>query len=62
MRKENYFNAISRKTDYEVAKMLMDREDAMKPYVRPEIPKDMKYPEAVSTPTSLKAMFYGVLP
>lgn len=60
--RQNYFSAISRKTDYEVAKMLMDREDAMKPYVRIEIPKDMKYPEARSTPTSLKAMFHGVLP
>lgn len=62
MKRENYFSAISRKTDYEVAKMLMDREDAMKPYKPVEIPKDMKYPKAVSTPTSLKAMFYGVLP
>lgn len=27
-----------------------------------QIPKDMKYPESKMTPTSLKAMFYGVLP
>jgi hypothetical protein len=48
----------------EYVKSVVEREEkilfANKPDI--QIPKNMKYPTSKMTPTSLKAMFYGVLP
>lgn len=66
--KTRNFNVLARPTDYEASKMLMDREDAMKPYIPVQIPK-MKYHIETAknwSPTAvyvlMRKILTGVLP
>lgn len=62
--KTRNFDTLARPTDYEAAKMLMDREDSMKPFIPYVIPKMEYHEETVKnwTLTSIYGLARTFLP
>lgn len=52
---------IARATPFEVARALANRDDAMRPYQRAEIPK-MEYPKLKMSPTAIWAFIRSFAP